>query len=308
MPITLNQRPALQTPVYATVAGQRVLAIYDRDYRGSAFVRYNGGCFLRSWDKLDLADTQVVVSTPLVQAAPAVIENDKVNDEICSVRERFEFTDMLCDSLVEGNVNSLLLTGSPGMGKTHSVITGMKRHDLGSADTVTHKGFVTPRGLYELLYHSNGKIIIFDDCDSAFDHEISANVLKAALDTYNVRKVSWCSSKTSSKVPDEFEFTGRMIAISNKNISQIPEAFTSRSVYVDLTMTAEEKIERIHQIGDKLCPDLNTSQVAECIDLLDRHKTRIKALNLRTMQMVGKLRMAQPQQWAKLATYMILTR
>ena len=298
--------PTLQpdAKVLTKVGKELVTATFVRMQGETAIVSYGGKLYGRVLSSLQ---DPVAQSSFIVDRETSQPEVSKPLEETYSVKERIDFSEMLCDSVVEGMVDSMIICGSPGMGKSRLVIDRMEHHELGACDTITHKGYITPKGLYEMLYHNSDKLIVFDDCDSIFANDTSANVLKAALDTYETRIVSWGSSSESS-VPNEFEFRGRMICITNHRLQDVPAAFTSRSVYVDLTMNAEEKIERIHQIGDKLCPWLKSNEVKECIDLLDEHKNRIKNLNLRTMQMVGKIRQAQPAQWSRVAKYMVLAK
>ena len=304
----LLQPPQPNSTVMTSIDGVTTAVTFLEMYRGDqAVVLHGDKKKLRMLSKLSLPDqvpAELVQNTEIIANGNVPLDDASQN---FSVVERVEMTNMLADSVIEGNVSSMILCGSSGMGKSHLIIDSLLRHDLGECDSCTHKGYVTARGLYEMLYDNNGKICVFDDCDSIFDNEVSANLLKAALDTYSVRKVSWGSSKETAGYPNEFIFDGAVICISNRNITKIPEAFVGRSVYTDLTMNAEEKVERIHQLGSKLCPDIEHSQVLECVEFIDSLKHRIKNLNLRTMQMVGKMRKAQPDHWHKIAKYMVLT-
>ena len=113
--------------------------------------------------------------------------------ETFSINERFEFLDDLTSMVVTGVTPSLVVTGPGGNGKTNSVKRTIKNNKLTENDFIFIKGYSTPRGLYNTLYDNNGKLIIFDDCDSVLDDKTSKNILKSALDSYEERTISWMS-------------------------------------------------------------------------------------------------------------------
>ena len=87
---------------------------------------------------------------------------------------------------------SLVVTGGPGNGKSHTIIKTVQENGLIESDHyVVFKGYSTARGLYNTLYDHNGKLIIFDDCDSVLEDKTSLNILKSALDSYDKRTISW---------------------------------------------------------------------------------------------------------------------
>ena len=91
---------------------------------------------------------------------------------------------------------SLVITGMAGVGKTHLVKETLKGMGLRESYEFVHfKGRTTAAGLFITLYQNSDKIVIFDDCDSVFKDEDAVNLLKAALDSYDTRKISYISSK-----------------------------------------------------------------------------------------------------------------
>jgi hypothetical protein len=66
------------------------------------------------------------------------------------------------------------------------------------------KGFSTAKNMFRTLYENNGSTIIFDDCDSILKDAIAINILKAALDSYDKRVITWvlkCVVMTICLVP-----------------------------------------------------------------------------------------------------------
>ena len=116
---------------------------------------------------------------------------------------------------------SLVITGGAGLGKTYLVKKTLTDMGLEEAKQFVHfKGRATAAGLFVTLYENSDKIIVLDDCDSVFKDMDAVNMLKAALDSYDTRKLSYISTKPlkdayGDPVPRHFEFTGKIIFISN---------------------------------------------------------------------------------------------
>jgi hypothetical protein len=200
---------------------------------------------------------------------------------------------------------SLIIVGEGGLGKTHSVsqsidITGLQDHEF-----VFFKGYSTARGLYNTLYDNNGKLIIFDDCDSVLEDKVAVNILKSALDSYETRTISWMAKMNKNdEYPQHFDFTGRIIFISNKSKSSIDGAILSRSLTVDLTMTPDEKIERMTTILPNILPEYDDEVKTEALNFLNENKEGSN-INMRTLIMVIKMASSNPDTWKSMASYML---
>ena len=111
--------------------------------------------------------------------------------------------------------------------------------------------------MYMLLYQHNGKMIIFDDCDSVFQDDNAVNVLKGALDTSKVREIAWTSaiplkSPDKSPIPKRFDFTGKVIFISNLPKRKIDPAIRSRSFVLEVALSKEDMITRMWSLLSKV--------------------------------------------------------
>jgi len=137
---------------------------------------------------------------------------------------------------------SLVITGMAGVGKTHLVKETLKQMGLRESYEFEHfKGKATAAGLFITLYQNSDKIVVLDDCDSVFKDDDAVNILKAALDSYDTRKISYISTKPlkdefGEPIPAHFEFTGKIIFISNISQSKLDEAIRSRSFVADISM------------------------------------------------------------------------
>jgi Cdc6-like AAA superfamily ATPase len=185
---------------------------------------------------------------------------------------------------------SLVLTGMAGVGKTHLVKETLKGMGLTeSSDFVHFKGRTTAAGLYITLYNNSNKIVVFDDCDSVFKDDDAVNILKAALDSYDTRRISYISSKPlkdefGNPLPSQFEFTGRIIFISNINQSKLDEAIRSRSFVADVELTTEQMFTRMSQLANKMesrIPQAAKDQALELMKELDKEFEGVE-VNLRS--------------------------
>lgn len=222
-----------------------------------------------------------------------------------TINQRFDFLRDITRMVVLDVTPSLILVGEGGLGKTHSVTSTINDCGLDSGDFVFFKGYSTARGLYNTLFDNNGKLIIFDDCDSVLEDKVALNILKSALDSYESRTISWMSKMNKNDVyPSQFQFTGRIIFISNKNKESIDGAILSRSLTVDLTMTPDEKIQRMRTILPNILPHYSDQVKADALQFLDENKGSWN-LNLRTLIMISKMRYSNPDNWKDMAHYML---
>ena len=185
---------------------------------------------------------------------------------------------------------SLVVTGMAGMGKTHIVKNTLIELGLKeSSDFVHFKGRATPAGLFITLYQNSDKVIILDDCDSVFKDEDAVNILKAALDSYDTRKISYISSKQlkdeyGDPIPSHFEFTGRIIFISNISQNKLDEAIRSRSFVADISMTTAQLFTRMEQLMSKMETSIPMASKEQALAIMkDLHsKYEGVAVNLRS--------------------------
>jgi hypothetical protein len=222
------------------------------------------------------------------------------------INKRFGFLGDLAKMVIMGVSPSLIVTGEGGLGKSYSIKNALTDCGMEEHEFVFFKGYSTARGLYNSLYDNNGKVIIFDDCDSVLEDKVALNILKSALDSYDEREITWMSKMNKSdEYPNKFSFTGRIIFISNKKKDSIDQAVLSRSLVVDLSMTADDKIERMRHILSTILPEYSMNTKIQALDFLEGVKNKAQ-LNMRTLIMVTKLADSFPVKWEDMATYMVL--
>ncbi len=256
------------------------------------------------------------------ESADIVVENPT---NYFSINERFDFLAELTNMVIDGTAVSLLITGQGGLGKSFTVNSCIKaagltyttdfqveeddeEYDptLNNADVHVIKGFSTAKGLYRTLWENNGKLVVFDDCDSILKDANALNLLKGALDSSGERWISWnAEAKFGDDLPRKFLFTGRIIFISNKNQEDIDDALKSRSLRVDVSMTRNEVVERMSVIAfsDSFMPEISAEFKRDAISFIDEVKEQATNLSLRELISVVKIRESAGDKWKRLALY-----
>jgi hypothetical protein len=189
----------------------------------------------------------------IVSAAQAM--SKPVDPELVfGINERFQILEDFVDMVATRTIPSAIIIGEGGLGKSHTVFKALKAAGLMNIDDaeigarfdeglsrkayVVVKGFSTAKGLYRTLFENKNKIVVFDDCDSVLKDPVAANLLKAALDSYDKRVITWnAEAFGDDDLPRSFEFTGGVVFISNMPMYKIPQAIISRSMPADVSMT-----------------------------------------------------------------------
>jgi hypothetical protein len=246
--------------------------------------------------------------------AKVAIDMPPVKSEF-SVEERFTFIETFVKMISKKSLNSLIITGDGGLGKTHTVIETLKKlgktevgygidgeDAYGDGDFVVVKGFSTAKGLFRTLWEHNGKIIVFDDADSVHKDPIGANILKGALDSSDKRIISWNAEfSDKEEMPNRFEFVGRVIFISNLTLTKFPQPLLSRSMKVDLTLNTEEKLDRIEHVFGEI--GLSKADKSSVMGFLRGNVEKITDLNVRSALNVLKLQQTIEGDWTRIALY-----
>ena len=224
-----------------------------------------------------------------------------------SITKRFEFLSELTKMVIRNISPALIVTGEGGLGKSYSVMSELRQANLKEdEDYIIIKGFSTAKMLFRTLFENNGKLIIFDDCDSILTDKIALNILKAAVDSYDLRTVSWNAEfSLNESMPNSFDFVGRVVFISNISYDNFNQAIKSRCLNVDLQMDENDKIERMESILENILPEVPFNFKREALDFIAENKSLAQDLNMRTLEKVVKIRMSVSRDWKDLALYML---
>jgi hypothetical protein len=194
--------------------------------------------------------------------APAETDEQAMN----RIATRFAILDEMSAACIASNIRALIVSGPPGVGKSHGVETQLEKSSLFDrlgGKKIRYeivKGAMSALGLYSTLYkYSDAKnVLVFDDCD-IFHDEDALNILKAALDSGKRRRIFWNTDSRKLReegIPNSFDFKGSVIFITNLNFSTARgkiaahvDALQSRCHYLDLTINTErDRMLRIKQV------------------------------------------------------------
>ena len=259
-----------------------------------------------------------------------VEQREESDEEIIErIRTRFDMLKDMTKAVKKGDVRAMIVSGPPGVGKSHGVEEVLDRYKLMTSLGAEKKyevikGAMSPIGLYCKLYKMSapGSVVVFDDCDSIFQDDLSLNILKAALDSKKQRYIHWNTDSFKLRnegVPDKFKFEASAIFITNMKFDKVKgklrehlEALESRCHYMDLTIDTErDKMLRIRQVvRDGMLNEykLEDEVKDEIIDFCDLNKKRLRELSLRTVLKVADLAVAFPQRWESYAENTVMRR
>ena len=269
--------------------------------------------------------------TAVDSSTKTTVREESDEETVERLRERFNMLEDMTKATKKGDVSAMIVSGPPGVGKSHGVEKVLGKHDLiatlgeRAPKYEVVKGAMSAIGLYCKLYKMADKdnVIVFDDCDSIFSDELSLNILKAALDSKKNRRIHWNTDSFKLRnegVPDSFEFKGSAIFITNIKFDNVKskkmrdhlEALESRCHYIDLAIdTDREKLLRIKQITNDGMLDeykLTEEVVQEIFDFCDINKKRLRELSLRTVLKVADLAKAFPDKWEAMAENTVMRR
>jgi hypothetical protein len=262
-----------------------------------------------------------------LEQAPVNKQLEETDAEIIErLRDRFAILDDMTKAVKAGKVRAMIVSGPPGVGKSFGVEAVLGKHDVMANIAQDEKlkkyevvkGAMSALGLYAKLfaYKDAKSILVFDDCDSVLLDDLSLNILKAALDTSEKRRICWNTDSRLLRqegIPDAFEFKGGAIFITNikfdnvksKKLRDHLEALESRCHYLDLTIDTErEKILRIKQIiGDGMLDKyaLTQAEKDEVVEFITENKKQLRELSLRMVLKVADLRVSFPDRWKSVA-------
>jgi hypothetical protein len=213
------------------------------------------------------------------------LESDKIDADLDF--DVFKAIELYTTQVARKKSNSLIISGMSGIGKTQVVKETLKELGLTpETDYYFATGTVTAAGLYELLFKNRTSLTVFDDCDAVFKDPDSVNMLKGALDTYDVREITKLTKGNtfetrgmsdgeieekwieSGKMPNKFEFRGQIIFISNLGEDKFDKAILSRSLHVDVHLNREEVIGRMRDIMKKINPNVDITEKEEALEYL----------------------------------------
>lgn len=257
-----------------------------------------------------------------VADTPDTVQNVTPKVDEFGINKRFDFVEKMVTMVANKTIASAIITGQGGLGKTHTVLKALKAKGFSDTTDLSEfavgqrinsersfrliKGFSTAKGLYRTLFEGNGQVLVFDDCDSVLKDPVALNLLKGALDSYGDRWINWNADIRDDDLPRSFKFTGTIVFISNMDLERVDQAVKTRAMCVDLSMTQDQKIERMEVLINEpeFLPAYSKVHKKEALEFINEHKNRVSNLSLRTLIATTKIR-AEGGDWKDLAKYVI---
>lgn len=237
----------------------------------------------------------------------------------------------LLDKAMQCLIPALIVQGPPGCGKSHPAEIRLETIERIGRPVAKLGGAVTPVVLYTHLYDVRDHgVLLIDDADSIYRCEESLNLLKHAVESKPVRRLTWNKMSTAlakEGVPRAFDFTGSVIFITNKDLDREAgkgtkmsphiEALQSRALYLSLEVDSTEDlviwIEHVVQEGGLLDQHgiHDSGDKARIVQYVADHAESFRSLSLREiMKLAGLYRSfggpQGSQEWRDLADETLL--
>lgn len=285
-------------------------------FENGKYVGYVNGKVVVKTSSKYYAEKKVGEMQTAFQSAPAPVQSE------FGINERFGFVEQMVSMIADGTMPSVVITGEGGLGKSYTVIKALESAGLRNVTDLADfevgqkvnmsksyrivKGFSTAKGLYRTLFDCNGMTIVFDDCDSILKDDVARNLLKGALDSFSKRYISWMADMRDEDLPKSFEFTGRVIFVSNMPLERIDQAIRTRAMCVDLSMTETQKVERMEVISKsaEFLPEVSAKAKEDALVFLKSQIGRIPNLSLRSLIQVSKIA-SRGGKWQDFARYVL---
>lgn len=252
--------------------------------------------------------------------------------------DRIEATFLMLDKITDGctkpdGIRGLVVSGPPGIGKSFGVekqlaAANMFRTMEGRDPKYeVVSGGVSSIGLYQKLYYNRNpeQVLVFDDCDAILFEEECLNLLKAALNSGDKRRICWNKESRVLQVediPEAFDFEGSIIFLSNvdfertiskgSRIARHLEAIMSRCHYMDLEIgSVRDQLLRIKQVvrDGMLTPyNFTKAQEDEVLKFVFDNSEYLREVSLRMVKKIADFVKTDPADWQEMAESTCLQR
>ena len=256
---------------------------------------------------------------------PAVVETDEEIEQ--RISDRYESMEIFIEAVAANTVNSLIIAGAPGLGKSYGVNKVLHRVNGGEYGYVFHRGYIRATHLFRLLWENRlkGQTIVLDDTDSLFDDSTALNILKAALELKETRMIGWGSEKDftdqdGETIPRYFDYEGSIIFLTNLPFSELAQgtgkhaphlsALESRSLVLDLKIKTKReymiKIKQTIKAGMLTEKGLTNDEADLIYNFMNTNIDKLKELSIRMCEKITALYLMDKENWVKLATTVCL--
>lgn len=244
------------------------------------------------------------------------------------ISQNFRMLEATLDAMMAPNtpIKSVICVGKGGCGKTYTTDNKLqKAHNNCEIDYKKISGKITTMGLFMALYESrhSTSVLLLDDVD-VFQNETTLDLLKSVLDTSDVRTVSYITSSkvlADSGVPQSFDYRGKIIFLSNKNLSLMSkqqnalsphiDALLTRSIFIDLELFTNEEVmihvENIMRSNNILAKfNINKQGSNMILNWMLKNESKLRNPSLRMPVLMAGLYNSNPYDWEEMCDNLFL--
>ena len=285
----------------------------------------------------------------------SVKNTQKKMDETIYSDPKYVFEDIktLTKFVAQGGSKSLIVCGMGGIGKTYEVTSTLRKIYGEPGDKYTyHSGAkISPRSFYSAVFRERDMLQVWDEADSILKQDDTVMMLKPALDTSGKPAMEYVTNtlpmtgKNEAEIrdyclqcdeadtlvytnnpnklkdgemvfPSKFYFDGQMIFISNMRATEIEDAIKSRSIFLDVYLSATDVMNRMKTIMKAQYPDETDESLNEFFDTMGASvpdegpvtymtpelARRNKPLTIRSLVLGMALKKAGVEAWERIAS------
>ena len=285
----------------------------------------------------------------------SVKNTQKKMDETVYSDPKYVFEDIktLTKFVAQGGSKSLIVCGMGGIGKTYEVTSTLRKIYGEPGDKYTyHSGAkISPRSFYSAVFRERDMLQVWDEADSILKQDDTIMMLKPALDTSGKPAMEYVTNtlpmtgKNEAEIrdyclqcdeadtlvytnnpnklkdgemafPSKFYFDGQMIFISNMRASEIEDAIKSRSIFLDVYLSATDVMNRMKTIMKAQYPDETDESLNEFFETMGASvpdegpvtymtpelARRNKPLTIRSLVLGMALKKAGVESWERIAS------
>lgn len=263
-------------------------------------VKRGGGKFKPAQLELlqELAGEPIAVDCGEVGIVEAPVKEMETEEQMWKrIEDSYEDLETVVKLVGTGKANSAICVGAAGLGKTYTIEKVLNDNGV---EYKKISGSGSASQLYRQLFENQDALLLLDDVDSMLMDEESLNLLKAALDTGNKKRmVSWMKQNRSFEaedIPTTFEFKGQVIVVTNLKLegkSKLQthlDAVASRSLVFDMKMDSRREIlVRLKQLAPVILAEFNQEERIEIMSFFEANLEKFKRLSIREMSKFAEL-------------------
>ncbi len=198
--------------------------------------------------------------------------------------EMRQFMEDSVRGITRGYMNSLIICGLAGFGKTTAVRRilseeGMQIHEPSTIKNIAH--------LYNIFLQNNTakSVILFDDIKDVFSTKYSDFIGKA-LDDKPIRRLEFPleAGKNAKKFNPELDFIGKIIILTNTPKNKIPNHFRSRTVPIEVTANTSDIVDNIRVELNNVMPEVPLKEKEMVLNFIQDLGKSINQIDFRSFQ------------------------